>query len=465
MAVIAILARLLAREDFGLVAAAAVCMDYLSTYIGQGLGLAIIQKEKLEKEHLNAVFWINMGVAILLIIGVWFLSPFLAGWLKAPGATDVFRWLSLGLLLQALSAVQMAYLVRQMRFRSVAMLNLIGSLSGGAVAVVLALKGYGVWSLVAQQLFGGAVHRIALWGVTRWKPGIRFSRRHLKELYSFSIFIFLDQQVLFLSRRLDEVIVGGFLGISELGLYSIAKRLVLILQEVIEMPFGQVLISAFSRLQNVPGEMARLANKTFSIVSMVALPAFGGLIALAPEAIELLFGSSWLDATWPVRIMSFGMLLFGIPLTIYPTLLAIGRPSLLLWLNTSSALLGALLLFLGARFGVEGIATAISIRQVVIAIVGIILMRRVIGKSYKINIMHPIFNFAMCSCLAALSAGLLANVMKPLPLPIIATTSALLGAIVYFWAIWITDRTFMRELIATCQSIGVFNPEINAKSR
>lgn len=465
MAVIAILARLLAREDFGLVAAAAVCMDYLSTYIGQGLGLAIIQKEKLENEHLNAVFWINMGVAIVLMIGVWFLSPFLAGWFKAPGATDVFRWLSLGLLLQALSAVQMAYLVRQMRFRSVAMLNLIGSLSGGAVAVVLALKGYGVWSLVAQQLFGGAVHRIALWGVTGWKPGIRFSRRHLKELYSFSIFIFLDQQVLFLSRRLDEVMVGGFLGISELGLYSIAKRLVLMLQEVIEAPFGQVLISAFSRLQNVPGEMARLANKTFSIVSMVALPAFGGLIALAPEAIEILFGSSWLDATWPVRIMSFGMLLFGVPLTIYPTILAIGRPSILLGLNTSSALLGTFLLFLGTRFGVEGIATSISIRQILIALVGIMLMRRVIGTSYRINIMHPIFNFAICSFLGAFSAGLLAKLMNSFPLLIIAATSVILGAFVYFGTMWITDRGFIREFIATSRSICVVNPKANAKTR
>lgn len=462
--VIAVLARLLTREDFGLVAAATVFIDYLATYIGQGLGLAVIQRERLEIGHLNAVFWINMAFGIFLTGAIWFLAPTFVSWFRLPNAIEVFRWLSFSLLLQAMSAVQTAYLVRQMRFQTVALLNLVGSLSGGIIAIVMAIQGYGVWSLVAQQLVGGAVQRIALWAVSGWKPGVKFSKRHLKELYRFSIVIFADQQVLFLSRRFDEALVAGFLGISELGLYSIAKRLVLLLQEVIEMPFGQVLISAFSRMQNVPEEMARLADRTFSVASLLALPAFGGLIALSPEAIELIFGSSWLDAVWPVRIMSFGMLLFAVPLTIYPTLLALGRPAVLLGLNSFSALLGALLIFAGARFGVVGVAAAISIRQLVVALAGIIVMKRNMGSFYNIKIIRPVFIFTICSFLCAFSARMIANAMNTLPLAVVAMVSVLLGASVYLWVMWFIDKTSLRQVLVVASSLLSFRDKVDAKA-
>lgn len=447
LAVLAVLARLLDRVDFGLVAAAAVAIDYLSTYVAQGLGLAVIQRENLEPGHLNAMFWVNMTFACLLTGLLWFFAPYAAIWVKAPQAAPVLRWLAIGLILEALSRVHAALLTRQMRFAPLAAVNLISAVSGGIAGISLAFLGWGVWSLVAQHLVGGVSARIALWRFSDWRPKFSFSLSHLRDLYSFSLYIFVDQQMLFLSQRLDEVLMAAYLGVSDLGLYSIAKRLVLLLRELIEMPLAQVLIPAFSRLQKAPGELINMANRTFLLFSLLAFPAFGSLIALAPEAIELLFGASWIDAAWPVRILSIGMLLIGIPLTIYPALLALGRPELLLGLNILAALVGAVLLIPFVRHGVEGIAVAMSLRQLLITGVGMLLMAHVIGKAYKIDLFRSFRGAGIGSILSALIMRLVADGVSYLPVPIVVLTAVLSGAAVYIICVWFFDRSTFHDFL------------------
>lgn len=455
LAVMMVLARLLDRADFGLVAAAAFCVDYLSTYVGQGLGLAVIQRENLEPGHLNAMFWTNMAFACLLTTLLWILAPYVAIWIKASQATSVIRWLAFGLILEALSRVHTAIMTRQMRFGALATVNLISAITGGITGLSLALLGWGVWSLVAQHLVGAISARIVLWWFSDWRPGFSFSLVHLRDLYSFSLYVFVDQQMLFFSQRLDEMLMAGYLGVSSLGVYSIAKRLVILLREVIEMPLGHVLISRFSRLQKTPNDLGNIANRTFLAVSYLAFPLFGGLIALAPEAIELLFGASWLDAVWPVRILSIGMLLIGIPLTIYPTLLAIGRPDLLLGLNTLTAIVGTVFLIPGAQYGVEGISVAMSTKQLLITGVGMFLMTRVMGKAYKIELFRSFRVAGVGSLMCALSARFVAEVISNFPAVIVVLVAVPAAAVIYIISIWFFDRNFLYD---SFQRIFAFLP-------
>jgi PST family polysaccharide transporter len=400
LAVLAVLARLLDPRDFGLVAVAAVCVDYLSTYVAQGLGLAVIQREKLEPGHLDAMFCINLAFSILLTALLWMFSPFVARWLEAPEATAVLRWLSLSLVLLALGQVHMALLSREMRFGSVAAVNLSSSVLGGAVGIVLAVMGWGVWSLVAQQLTAGVSARLLLWWFSDWRPRFRFQLRHVRDLYGFSLFVFADQQLLFIAQRLDEALVAGYLGVTELGLYTIAKRLVLVVQELFEAPLGQVLTPAFSRVQHSIETMMDYAQKILRAAATVAVPAFLGLFALAPEALQVLFGEQWLEAATSARLLALGGPPFLLGLMVYPVLLATGRPGVLLWLNGLSAFLGVVLLLFGVRYGAAGVAGALTIRQVVTAGVSL----TIAGRLFRPNVQPLAFLRTMLTPVA-LAAG------------------------------------------------------------
>lgn len=383
--IIAILARLLDRKDFGIVALAIVCVDYFSTYVGQGLGLAIIQRKNLEAEHLNAVFWMNLWVAVLLTIILYFSAPYIARLLDIPNAVSVLRWLSLGLILKALAHVQMALINRQMRFESIAKVNLVTSIAGGFAGVTAALSGMSYWSLVIQHLVEDVVNRIALWWVVDWSPKLNFKIRHLRELYRFSAFVFFDQQLLFASRRLDEAIVAGYLGISDLGLYTIAKRVISQLQEAIEAPIAQVLISAFSRIQDFLHEMTEKANRVFSLMAIPFVFSFGSVACLAPEVIQVLFGVGWIDASPLVSVFSSGAIFALFPLIVYPTMIAIGRTDTLFFLNLASSVLGITAVLIGARYGLFGIVIGMVIRQIAMAWVNIFTMWRILPSSRGIT--------------------------------------------------------------------------------
>ena len=445
LAVIAVLARLLNRTDFGLVAAAAVWVDYFSTFVGQGLGLAVIQRKDLEPEHINVAFWFNLVFAVILVALTWIAAPYIAKWIKYPEVRPVLRWLSIGLILEAFSRIHIAMFMRHLRFAPIAAVNIIASVAGAVAGLTLAFLGWGVWSLVAQQLVRGLSASIAVWVVTGWKPTPHFTWRHVRDLYSYSTYVFFDQQVLFMARRLDEALVAGFLGVAELGLYSIAKRMVLLLQEVLEIPLAQVFFPGFSRLQDSTEKLNRAAETSYRLVCLLVLPAFAGLIALAPEAIRLLFGPKWLDAVPLVRVLAIGAPFFLFPLTCHAVFHALGRPGVALVLNTIRAAESAILLPIGAFFGgVLGIAAALSMRNLVGAIGDIVFLRKKV-PALRIRFVPGIYRPVIAAGVMVVLVRLMADRVTPWGPALGFACSVLTGIFVYSALMILMDRSVVIE--------------------
>jgi O-antigen/teichoic acid export membrane protein len=446
IAVIALLARLLDRTDFGLVAVAALCVDYFKTFVGQGLGLAIIQRKDLEPEHLNAAFWISIGFATGFVMLIWAAAPYLAEWLKAPAVSPVLRWLSLVLILQALSWVHMALLTRRMRFAPIAAANLSASVAGAAVGLSLAFLGYGVWSLVAQQLIHGMTARIVIWWVTDWKPGFKFSLRHVRDLYGYSLYVFADQQMLFVARRLDEGLIAGFMGVADLGLYSIAKRMVILLHDLLETPLSQVLFPGFSRLQGSVLQLADAAERSYRFACLFVMPAFAGLFALAPEAVNLFFGGKWGEATPFVQMLAIGAPFFLFPLITHSVFKALGRPGIPLGLNTGRAVAGAVLLPLGALFGPLGIPAALSLRNMVGGIADAIFFRRKV-PALRIPLFPGLYRPVFAAVVMAFSARIVADVLEPMGILLQTAGGVCAGVLVYMALIYLIDRDLIKNVI------------------
>lgn len=240
-----ILARLLEPEDFGLVALASAFIVFVELFIRVGFAEAIVQRDELEAGHMDTAFWLIFGIGVVLTLVSVALAGVVSRHFDYPELASVLRWLSLTIVLISLTRIQEAILRRQFQFRALAIRTLIAGFCGGAVGVVMAFSGMGVWSLVAQQLVEASVGLVVLWGSSHWRPGLKVSNTYFRDLYGFGINMVGVQFMHFLDQQANRLIIGYVLGATSLGYYTIAQRLIVIVQQVIGKNVVAVLFPAF----------------------------------------------------------------------------------------------------------------------------------------------------------------------------------------------------------------------------
>jgi O-antigen/teichoic acid export membrane protein len=178
-----VMARLLTPSDFGLVASANIVVAFLEIFLRQGFQQAIIQHPDLEEEHLDTAFWIYVAVGSLLALLMFSTSDFVAQFFRQPELAAILKLLSLLFVITPLATLQEALLNRQLNFKAIAVRAVGGITVSGIIGIVLVFWGFGVWSLVSQQLIFEIFGVIALWTASDWRPKFRFSWRHLRELF------------------------------------------------------------------------------------------------------------------------------------------------------------------------------------------------------------------------------------------------------------------------------------------
>ena len=276
-AIFLLLARLLGAEAFGLIALANVFLAFMQIFLDQGFAQAIVQKDKLETEHLDTAFWTSVLMGALFVLLIFAGSGFVADFYKEPDLALIVRWMSVSFLFSGLSSVQSAILQRNMQFKIFAVRSLVATVTCGIAGIGAALMGFGVWSLVVKEIVFGSTGALLLWSTSGWRPGFRFSPEHFKELFSFGIniigFNFLD----FFNRRSDDLLIGYFLGTVALGYYSVAYRLLLIMIKLLTNVTIQVALPTFSKLQKEPDRMRAAFYKVTRYTSLVSFPAFLGI--------------------------------------------------------------------------------------------------------------------------------------------------------------------------------------------
>ncbi|MGD0123935.1 MAG: lipopolysaccharide biosynthesis protein [Terriglobia bacterium] len=354
------LARLLNPQAFGLVAIAGIYLAFIQVLVSQGFGMAIIQRRELEEEHLDSAFWIAVATAAFFCLLSLLLAGRLANFFHEPRVAPVIGWLSLSLLLCSLSSVPTAILTRELNFRALAVRSLAGTAAGGVVGLAMAFLGWGAWSLVGQQLVNAFLGCICLWWAVPWRPRFQVSRRHLRDLYVFSLSLTGNDILWFFSQRSDQTLVGYGFGPVGLGPYALASRINNLLVDAVNLPLQSVAFPAFAKLQSAQPRFERALCRFCEMSSFVALPAFAGIIVVAPELVPWLFGAKWASAVPILQILAgYGALRVALAF-VHPTMLAKGRTGLYLALF----ILQALLTFVGCLVAVRWSPAAIALSMV-----------------------------------------------------------------------------------------------------
>jgi O-antigen/teichoic acid export membrane protein len=452
--VFALLSRLLEPKTFGLVAMASVFLAFIQIFIDQGFSTAIIQRQKLSPSHLDTAFWTNIVMgSFMTLIGIAG-SGVVANFFKQEQLTPIIACLSLSFLFNALSSVQEAIFRRNLNFKPLALRTLLAMCIGGSVGVTMAFKGFGVWSLVGQQLTGGFSQVLILWRVSDWRPGFKISRTHFQELFAFGINIVGINILNFINRRSDDLLIGYFLGPTALGYYAIAYTLLLNMTQLLTSVLSQVAMPAFSRLQH---ELEKLRGAFYTVtelISFIAFPAFTGVIVLAPELIEVLFGKQWSSSIPVIQVLSVVGIMHAIGYPQNAATIAMGKPSWQLKMNCLNAITNFIGFAIAVRWGIVAVAAAYSIRACLFLPISSWIIYKLIKIDFSIylsKLTAPLF----CSLITAIVVWLTKNFINNLTHNnILLIFYVILGLGVYTCLILLIAPRLFRQIIGFKRLLG-----------
>lgn len=382
-----VLAALLGPHDFGVVAIALIYIALAHVFLEQGFSTALIQRDDLEPDHLQAAFWLNL-VWCVVLAGV---TVAVSGWWAdvngAPVLRDVLSVLSLLLVVEGLIIVQEAYLQREAEFKKLAVATNVAALVGGALGVTLALAGAGVWALVAQQLAASATALVLIWIVSPWKPGLRFSRRHARDLLGFSVHVFVANFAGFVNRRSDALLVGVFFGPVVVGIYRLADRFVDLVLELTTRPVGMIALPLFSRLQQDREQLRGAVETCLRVTSVAAVPALL-VLAACSDFLLAVIGAEWASGADALKLLALVGIAKAVIAFTGPLLFAVGRPAfraVMLWLlggasATAVVVVASLLRSASEERQIVGVAASRALLFLVVFVpINLLVVRRLTG--------------------------------------------------------------------------------------
>ncbi|PSF37812.1 flippase [Aphanothece hegewaldii CCALA 016] len=353
-----ILARLLTPEAFGLVALANVFINFMQIFLEQGFAQVLIQRENIDEQHINTAFWTQIILGIILTIISWLTANQIANYFKISQLAPILQCFSILFFINSLIQIQIALLKRNFAFKVTAMRTLLGITIGGIIGVVMSFLGYGVWSIVGQQLSYEIVGVFVLWNASDWRPKLQFSWSHLADLMNFSLNLLGFQLVNFFNQRTDNLLIGYFLGEVALGYYAIAHRILQVMTQLLIGTLNQVALPTFSRLQSDSKRFIEAFYRATQLTSIFAFPVFFAVIILAPELVITLFGEKWHNAIPIMQILSFAGILRSISFYQRSAFMALGQPLLNFKLGLINAIFNLIACGVAVQWGIRAVAVA-----------------------------------------------------------------------------------------------------------
>ncbi len=401
-----LLARLLAPEDFGIVALALFFVNLAASIATFGLNAALVQRKKAEPDAISTHFVMRMGLMVLAVFLTLLCIPlFRHFYPDRPLLVPLILALTGTKLIQAVASTPTVLLQRRLTFRRLAILEVASSAAMLAVATFLAWRGLGPWSLVlGEQLTGMLVSAAGVWLYRPpWRLSLRLDRTVARQYLRFGRFILANVQIGYFLDQFDDFWAASALGSAAAGFYAKAYEFARYPRRIIAMPLQPVFYSAYARLQD---DRRRLSQAYYRLNSLVV--RFGFLFGLvlvlaAPEFVELLLTDKWLPMVNPFRLMVVYTLLDPLVVSAGDLASAMGEPQIMTRIKLVQLLVFVPLVIILARlWGVEGIAVAADV-MLLIGIISIFRqMRRFVDFSLR-----RLFGYPALALVLGGAAGLL----------------------------------------------------------
>jgi len=438
-----VLARLLSPDDYGLLGIIAIFTAVCNTIINAGFTTALIRKKDATDDDYNTVFIVNLGVSIFLYAVIYLCSPLIADFFNRSELVDLTRVASLGMIIGALALVQQTILTKRIDFKSQTIITLLASLCSGAIGIVLAFCGFGVWALVAQQLSMQAIRTVLLWIVNRWIPKMRFSVESFHELFGFGWKIMVSWVLDTIWKELYQLVVGKFYSSATLGQYTRSKHFAQMLSSNLTNVIQRVTYPVLSDMQDDKSRMVSAYRKIIKITMFVTAISMFSLGAVSEPLLYCLIGPKWHDAAVYLPLICINGALYPLHAINLNMLQVQGRSDLFLGIEIIKKIIAVGPLCIGALVGIMPMLYANLLAGIIAYFLNSYYSGKFLGYSSWMQIKDIAPSFGLAT-LIALSVYFL----KYLPLTywLILPLQILTGVVVFFVICWMMKNPEYQEI-------------------
>lgn len=304
--IFAVIARYIDPGDFGLISITYLVIYSLKSVVIDTVVVAVARKQNAPDIEYTASFWLTLGFSIVGSLAVFGMAGLAEQIMQTPHLENVMRAMSVIVLFMGLARTHEMRLARSFQFRTLAVRGILGIALGGGIGIALAVSGFGLMALVAQQIATSAISLVLLWTISSWRPTFDLSYGTAANILALMRSMVPTCAVGAVSQNCDTFLVAYFLGPAHAGLYALAKRLRLALQTVVATPINSVAFSALAEVQDDAERLRNVSQKMVATISFVCAPIFVGSSSVAREVVLLAFGERWLDVAPIFAVYSFG---------------------------------------------------------------------------------------------------------------------------------------------------------------
>ena len=445
-----VLARLLLPEEYGIIALTTIFITVANVFIQQGFGVALIQKKKIEEEDLSSVFFLNLTVAFLLYIIIFFASPMIAQFYNQPILKNVLRVLSITLFMGAINSVQNAIVSRRMEFKRYFYSSISGIVLSGIVGIILAYLGAGVWALVINQIVNTLTITIVLWFTVKWRPKWIFSIKRLKELFSFGWKVLCSSLLDTIYNEMYGLVIGKVYTSELLGYYNRGQQFPKVIATNIDGSVSSVMLPTLSSEQDNKIRLKSIMRRAIMTSSFLLFPTMFGLAAIAEPMVKLVLTDKWLPCVIFIHMLCVFYAFLPINIGNLQAINAIGRSDIFLKLEIIKKVIGVLMMCISIPLGIYVMVGFKVVNSFVYTFINAYPNKKLFGYSIKEQ-WKDIFP---AMALAAIMA-VVVYFMKFLNLNLVVTLflQAITGCLIYFGGAYIFKLESFQYMLTTIKEL------------
>lgn len=353
---LAILARLLSPEDYGLVAMVTALTMFAERFKDMGLADATVQTRELSQPQMSNLFWFNLSVSCGIAVLLACLSPAISLFYHEGRLTAVTLAIATTFVFSGAVVQHQALLQRRLRFGSLSLVQVVSVAASQGIAIVSALMGAGYWSLVVREVVRAVAVMAGTWIALPWRPGLPNREGNIRRLLVFGRDVTGYNLVVFFSRNIDKILLGKLHGPRSVGLYSNAFSTVGLPVSQIQYPVNAVALPALSSLQTREEEFDGYYQEMVGLLSFLTMPIVVLVAVFADKAVRIVLGEQWMGATDIVRALALGILFEPVAQSVGPAMVSCGRTKEYFWIGLSTSIVLVVGLIVGSIWGAIGAA-------------------------------------------------------------------------------------------------------------
>ena len=349
--VMLIIARILSPEDFGLVGMLAIFIAVAQSLIDSGFSQALIRKQDRTEVDNSTVFYFNIIVSVLLYTLFYAIAPWVADFYEEPQLCKLMRVLCLVVIINSFAVVQRAIYTAAINFKTQAKASFVAALLSGGVGIYMAMSGYGVWTLVWQQLLNAGINTLLLWVWANWYPRLLYSWQSFRELFAFGSKLMASGLLDTIYNNLYVLVIGKVFNAASLGYYAQADRFTKFPSSNITGILQRVTYPVLCTLQDDDEKLRKNYRQLLRLSAFIIFPLMCGLAGVAYPLIDLILGEKWQFAATLIIPLCFSMMWYPIHAINLNLLQVKGRSDLFLRLEIIKKIIGVSVLVVSIPFG------------------------------------------------------------------------------------------------------------------